>query len=402
MSDGRRLTAVAAVILAVCTGCAQSPPPAPEISVGPAEAVRLVQPPTDTDDGWTLSTLAAEGVGPEPVARLLKQIETGGYTGIDGLVIARHGRLILDRYFGSYGPRVVHQTRSTFKSITGLLVGIAVAEGVLDLDEPVTPLIARFHAPDGVDPRKRAITVRHMLQMQSGLDCDEMPGRGPERESKANEAPDPLAAHFAVPMAGDPGSRWRYCSANTYLLGVALKAALFRSTDYKLPLYLDEKLFRPLGIKAYRLGGQRSAHRPMHGGAHMRPRDLAKIGQLILSRGRWQGRTVVPPDWIDSIRAHGVETDWSWTGGLSPRELPGGHATYRHQWFKTVLPVGGRDFHLVHSWGNGGQFIVAVPAEDLVVVVTGSNYGWRNVEKQKQVFHMLQRYVLPALSSAPA
>ncbi len=343
-----------------------------------------------------------QGFDPNPIAALLNQIDAGGYVGIDGLVLARGGKLVLDRYFGGYGPRVAHQTRSTFKSITGLLAGIAVAEGVLDLDEPIAPLIARFHAPDRIDPRKKAITVRHLLQMQSGFDCDEMPGRGPERESKANEAPDPLAAHFGTPMAEDPGTRWRYCSANTYLLGVSLKAALFRNTDYKLSLYLDGKLFRPLGITAYRLGGERAAHRTMHGGARMRPRDLAKIGQLILSQGRWNGRQVVPPDWIDSIRTDGVATDWTWTGTLDLGGATPRRSTYRHQWFKTVLPVAGRDYQLIHSWGNGGQFIVAVPAADLVLVVTGSNYGGRNLEKQKQVFHMLQRYVLPAVSNAPA
>jgi len=402
MSEGRTVTALAAVVLSVCTGCAQFSPAPSEITVDAAEVARAALPPGDIDDGWPLSTLTAEGIDPHPIARLLKQIDTGGYTGIDGVVMARHGNLVLDRYFGDFGPRVAHQTRSTFKSVTGLLAGIAVADGVFDLNEPIAPLIARFHAPDGVDPRKRAITVRHLLQMQSGFDCDEMPGRGPERESKANEAPDPLAAHFGVPMAGEPGKRWRYCSANTYLLGVALKAALFRSTDYKLPLYLDEKLFRPLGIKAYRLGGLRSAHRPMHGGARMRPRDLAKIGQLLVSQGRWTGGQVVPASWIDSVLRDGVETGWSWTRSVADGKAFRRTSLYRHQWFTTVLQAAGQDHRLVHSWGNGGQFIVAAPEERLVFVVTGSNYGWKNVEKQKQVFHMLHRYVLPALQNAPA
>ncbi len=352
--------------------------------------------PADIGDDWPVSTLAAEGLDPGPVAALLERIDDGGYTGIDSFTLARHGKLLVDRYYGDFTPERLHETRSAFKSITGLLAGIAIDEGFLRLEDPVLPLIARFHTPaDAAD--KQAITVRDLLQMSSGFDCAEMPGREPFREAKINKSADILAGHFGLPMTDTPGTRWRYCSSNTYLLGIALKSALIGHLHFSMQAYLDKRLFWPLGIIAYRPGGYGSTHLAMHGGARMRPRDLAKIGQLLVAGGRWRDRQVVPAAWIAAILVDGVETDWSWTRTLVDGPAFRRPSRYQYQWFQTDLPVGGRDVRLVHGWGNGGQFVVAVPAYELVVVTTGSNFGFRKLGKQKQIFDMLYRYVLPAV-----
>gem|GEM_PF-1187434 len=370
----------------------------PEPVVGAADLARLETAPAEIDDDWPRSTPVAEGVDPRPVATLLKRIDDGSYVAIDAVVIARNGHLLAERYYGDYGATRLHQTRSTFKSITGLLTGIAIADGILAPEMPVAPLIARFHAPADGDARKQAITVDDFLQMASGFDCDEMPGRGPHREDAANKSADRVAAHFDLPMADAPGGHWRYCSSNTFLLGVALNSALLQNTYFGLGNYLHDRLFGPLEIRSYRLGGQTSAHLSMHGGARMRPRDLAKIGQLVVAGGRWRDRQVVPAAWIGQLQEDGAETGWSWTDSLGVEAAFQRTSKYRHQWFQTDLAVAGRDVRLIHSWGNGGQFIVAVPSRALVVVVTASNYGARNLEKQKQVFHMLHRYLLPAVA----
>ena len=104
----------------------------------------------------------------------------------------------------------------------------------------------------------------------------------------------------------------------------------------------------------------------------------------------------MPATWIEYIQVAGVKTDWSWTGGVLNDAGSGQHSRYQSQWFQTDLHVRTGSVRLLHSWGNGGQF-VAVPAFDLVVVVTGSNYGARYVQEQKQIFDMLHRYILPAI-----
>lgn len=361
-----------------------------------ASDARVETTPADIGDDWPISTLAAEQIDPAPIAAMLRRIDDGGYAGIDSFTLVRHGKLLVDRYYGEFTPESLHETRSAFKSVTGLLIGTAIDEGFLSLDDPVLPLIARFHTPDDATD-KQTITVRDLLQMSSGFDCSEMPGHGPFREDKINESDDVLVGHFGLPMADAPGARWRYCSSNTYLLGIALKSALVKNLHFSMQAYMDKRLLWPLGITAYRPGGYGSTHLAMHGGARMRPRDLAKIGQLLVSGGQWQDRQVVPAGWIAAILADGVETDWSWTRSLADGAAFRRPSRYQYQWFQTDLPAGGRDVRLVHSWGNGGQFIVAVPAYDLVVVTTGSNFGFRNLAKQEQIFDMLHRYVLPAV-----
>lgn len=357
--------------------------------------------PESVHDGWPVSGLEAEGIDPRPIAVLLKRVKTGSYVGIDGLLLARNGKLVSELYFNGFGRERWHQTRSAFKSVAGLLVGIAVAEGRLDLDDLVAPLIARYHTPSDDDPRKRDITIRDLLRMASGLDCSEMPGTGPHRESAINDKGNSVAANFDLPMAGASGITWRYCSSNTFLLGVALKSALARDGLGSLKDYVDSRLINPLSI-SYLPAFSGEGHFSMKGGQKLRPRDLAKFGQLLVSGGRWHGRQLVPAEWIAEILSDGMPTDWSWTSAVAPGPAMQRQSSYRYQWFHTEMWVAGGDYRLIHAWGNGGQFVVAVPQLDLVVVTTGSNYGSRNIEKQKQIFHMLYRYILPAAAGTAA
>lgn len=361
------------------------------------DITEVTRPPARYHNGWSTAGLREHGIDPAPVAELVKRIRRGDYLGIDGVVLVHRGVLVAEAYFGGIARDDLHQTRSTFKSVTGLLVGIAISDGLLGLDDPVAPLIARYHRPADSSLRKQLITVRNLLQMQSGYDCSEMPGETPYREDKSNRSADKVAADFDLPVTAEPGTVWRYCSGNTFLLGVALESALLAWGYGPLKQYLEDRLMTPLNINHYAIGRTAKGHLPMHGGERLRPRDLAKFGQLLLSEGRWRGKQVVPEAWIAEILKPGVSTGWSWTGSLSSAPQTQRSSTYRFKWFQTLLQVKGTDYRLIHSWGNGGQFIFAVPELDLVVVVTGSNYGDRMIEEQKQAFHMLQTFLLPSV-----
>lgn len=404
VSSARRVLPCGAIVLLLLLslpGCLDAGPRGPRIerpgTVSEEEIAAVNLPVTQFYDGWETSSLRAEAIEPALIAALVKAIRQGAYKGIDGVVLTRHGLLVSESYFGHYAHYALHQTRSSFKSVTGLLVGIAVSDGLLDLDAPVAPLIARYHQPAEADPRKERITVRHLLQMQSGLDCSEMPGTGPYRETESNQSPDKVAADFDLPMTEEPGRVWRYCSGSTFLLGVALESALAGVGGETLKRYLDGRLLAPLGIHHYKIGRTSQGHLPMHGGESMTPRDLAKFGQLLLDGGQWKGRQVVPAGWVGDILKPGVETDWSWTDALPKEAQARRFSRYQYKWFQTALRVGEKDYRLIHSWGNGGQFIFAVPDLDLVVVITGSNYGNAKIGAQKQAFHMLRNYILPAV-----
>lgn len=365
--------------------------------------------PMETSDGWRTSTLTAEGIDPAQIAALIEQIQAGAYVNIDGLVIARNGKLVSETYFGTYRDghtkqelpydrEALHETRSSFKSVTGLLAGIAINSGIVRLDGSLLPAVAHYHAIENTDPRKQRITVETLLNMTSGFDCYEMPGRGPYWESEFEGKSDLIKSHAELPMIDEPGGKWRYCSTNPILFGVVLAVQLEKSGYGTVQSYLDENLMGPLNIVHYRTGNLPHKIMSMHGGQRMRPRDLAKFGQLIVSGGVWDGQQVVPASWVQEIRKSGVKTDWSWTNRVSFDPVMQRNSSYKYLWFRTPLRLGDRDVELIHSWGNGGQFIVAVPEHDLVVTVTASNYGAERIEEQKQIFHMLHKHILPAIN----
>ena len=128
-------------------------------------------------------------------------------------------------------------------------------------------------------------------------------------------------------------------------------------------------------------------------------RSLAKFGQLILSVGIWNGRQVVPATWIFDTVKQGVPTGWSWTSSVGDEPHLQRPSSYRFNWFQTPMQVVGREYRLIHSWGNGGQFILAVPELNLLVGTTGSNFDEDRIEEQKQIFHMLYSFILPAAAS---
>lgn len=371
--------------------------PAPPIS---EDDIRQIDtPPVYDDDGWEISRLQAEGIDPSPIAELLARIRRGDYVDIDGLLIARNGHLVAETYFGGFERLSLHQTRSSFKSATGLLIGIAIADGLLELDDPVAPLLARYYEPKDICQWKRRITIRNLLQMQSGFDCFEMPGIGPFWEVETNKSQDKVAADFDLSMVDEPGTTWRYCSGNTFLLGVALESALAEGGKDSLKQYLDDRLMNPLSIANYSIGRTSKGHLPLQGGECMTLRDLAKFGQLLLSGGNWNGRQVVPEKWISDTLKQGTTTGWSWTSSVGDEPLLQRPSEYRFNWFQTPMQVMGRDYRLIHSWGNGGQFILAIPELDLLVGTTGSNYSEVLIEEQRQIFHMLYSFILPAAVS---
>ncbi|MGO1120995.1 serine hydrolase domain-containing protein [Rhodovibrionaceae bacterium A322] len=373
------------------------------------EIAEVNTPPKAENDGWPVSQLSTEGIDPAAIALLHKRIKAGEYVNLHSLLIARHGKLVSEAYFGSftsqssqqrkaYGRQTLHQTRSSFKSVTGLLAGIAVTEGIISLDDKLMPLLSDYQDTPTTDPRKEDITLGQLLNMTSGFDCAEMPGDRPQREKELRDPFNMVRSHAGQPMSDQPGRTWRYCSSNPMLFGFALQAALTRQNLGTVKHLLDSRMMTPLGIGSYKTGFSPQRLMYLHGGQKMRPRDLMKFGQLLVSEGRWRGYQVVPESWVEDLLSPGVPTDWSWTASLGSAPQFQRPSRYRYQWFQTRIPLAGEDLTVFHSWGNGGQFILAVPDLDLVVTSTAGNYGEERAEEQMQIFHLLYHAILPAIS----
>ena len=321
----------------------------------------------------------------------ITDIKNNLYTGIDSVLVYQDNKLVTENYFNGYSRFKHHHTRSTFKSITGILAAIAFDKGILDPEEPVVPLLSRFHKLESINALKASIKVKDLLHMVSGLDCAEMPdSKGTNHEFGIDEGPTPLKYGFSIAMAMKPGKEWHYCNANTFLLGVTISAGLERAGIPGIDKFSKENLYSPLDIIEYRTFTTPDGYLYAAGSARFAPHDLAKFGLVVLNKGIYNKRQIVSQKHIQAILDGVVDTHWTWTDDIR------GHTPFKerygYQWHRTVFEIAGTQIPVSHSWGNGGQFIFVVPSQDKVVVFTGSNYN--DISKQKKVFEIMYKYLL--------
>lgn len=269
---------------------------------------------------------------------------------IRSLVVVRHGALVDERYFGGTTQDTRADIRSGTKSVMALLVGIAMHGGVLG--GPSERLDALLRPPVTVPTGpKAAITVDDLLTMRSGFEWDESTAAAYNAWAGAPNQVDFLLER---PLADPPGTTFRYDTAAVHLLSVGLSQASGGSTE----TYARRSLLGPLGIAADTWETDDQGFHNGGSGLALRPIDVARIGQLVLQRGASAGRQIVPASWIDTMLATHVTVRAS-VGPL--RDL-----RYGYLWW--LGTANGQEIQF--AWGYRGQFLVIVPARDLVVVVT--------------------------------
>jgi CubicO group peptidase (beta-lactamase class C family) len=350
--------------------------------------------PAALDDGWTIAgpeEVGLDGVQLCDLDGFLKQWPTAN---IHALVVVRHGKLVVEHYrtgrdlrfagedrgVMKFSPTGKHDIRSISKSTTELLVGIALGEGQYPgLGAPVFdsfPEYAELRTPE-----KTRITFRHLLTMSPGLKWDENAAwTSPNNtERPMFEAADPFRYTLGQPVAVAPGTVFNYSGGASSLLG----RVLAKSTGRRIDDYAREKLFGPLSITDFEwLPFANSPEIAAFGGLRLRPRDLAKLGQLMASGGRWNGRQVVPADWIAESVKPRLNTD-------------GSLLYYGYQWWLGRSLLRGRDLAWIGGIGNGGQRLYVVPDLDLVVAINSAHYG--SPLQGTIPISILNRFVLPAV-----
>jgi CubicO group peptidase (beta-lactamase class C family) len=308
---------------------------------------------------------------------------------LHGVIVARGGRVVLERYFegeqnswgrllgrAQHGPGTLHNLYSVTKSIVALVYGVALAEG--KVPPPDAPLYAQFPEYGSLveaDPRRAERTIAHALSMTLALQWNEIlvPYSDPKNDEIGMEmAKDRYRFILERPVIGPPGKRWLYSGGATALLG----RIIARGTGRSLPDYARAALFDPLGLGPTEWINNRDTwaaarYGPGDGepvaasGLRMTPRDLARIGQLVLDNGVAGGRQRLPKSWLDQC--------------LTPRVSVDEQRRYGYQWYIGDFQYGSRQHPRLDRWvgcfGNGGQRLFVMPALDLVVAVTAGNYG---------------------------
>ncbi|UCF20547.1 MAG: serine hydrolase [Gemmatimonadota bacterium] len=341
------------------------------------------QAPESLGDGWPTAEPAAVGLDVAPLGEMVRAIVDQEMTLTHSVLVARRGRLVVEEYFYGFDRDTWHDMRSASKTVTSALIGLAIDERRIEsVQAPALGFFPRYRSYANWDSRKAQITVRDLLRMASGLDANDSDPRSAASEGAYQSQiaqPDWVKLALDAPMIADPGSNSLYGGANPLILGGILEAALEEPVEW----FADRTLFGPLGIGEYKFILDPIGIVYMGGGLYMRPRDMAKFGQLYLDGGTWQGKRVLSEEWVRESTGK--------YGRLAPLDR-NGHQ-YGYLWWHHVYRVGDRTIETIEARGAGGQYIFVVPSLELVAVITSGNY--RN-GRFRQPEEILERFVLPA------
>jgi CubicO group peptidase (beta-lactamase class C family) len=328
-------------------------------------------------DSWSVSAPVDAGFAAGLADKLDAGIRSGLLSGLHAVLVSRRDRLVLERYnpgadedWGrslgtvSFGPDTLHDLRSVTKSIVGLLYGIALDRGLVP--PPAAPLLAQFpeYADLAADPARARLTIRHALTMTMGLAWDEnRTYKDPKNSERAMEnAPDRNRYVLEQPIVAAPGEKWIYGGGAVALLG----ALIARGAARPLQEFAREALFEPLGIRRFEWATGRDGVASAASGLRLRPRDLLRIGTLVLAHGEWNGRQIVSRAWLDASFRPAIPT----TGNLAGIQF--GYLWYLSE---ATVPALAGPYRWIAGFGNGGQRLWLMPDADLAVVMMCGNYN---------------------------
>lgn len=348
--------------------------------------------PVEADGEWPTATPEGAGLNAALLCSLNQKLDASPEMNVHAVIVVKGGKLVYESYHAgedqkwgrelgltSYTPKMPHDVRSISKSIVSLLFGIALDQKLIaSLDVPVFT-----YFPDQAalrTPEKDRIQLRHLLTMTSGLAWDERRAYSdPENsERKMTESTNPNRFVLGQPVMNAPGRKWDYSGGSTQLLAGVLQ----RSTGKWLTDFAREELFEPLGIKQFewvkmRANGEVAAAY----GLRLRPRDMAKIGELVLAKGMWNGRRIVSEAWIEESTVARTDVADS--------------LRYGYHWWRDEGKAGDRQVSWIAAQGLGGQRIYIVPAFGLVVVITAGLYD--SSSQDWVSFDIFDKYVLAAI-----
>jgi CubicO group peptidase (beta-lactamase class C family) len=300
---------------------------------------------------WQTSTPEEQGMDSAALAKL---VAYGTGRSLDSLLIARHGKIVLDAYYAPYSADVPHIINSATKAVIGTLAAMAMKDGLLDsTDHPMLDFFADRNLTD-IDDRKKAITVQHLLDMTSGIDWREPTDGLPVSFFEMERSPDWTKFILDRPMSNAPGDIFNYNSGNPQLLS----AILTKLTGMSAEEYARTRLFGPLGITDWNWRKDPQGNSTGGNGLALLPRDMAKIGYLYLRNGQWEGRTLVPPAFVERS-SHA-------TINMNVRFEP----AFRYSNYFWALP----ERNVYMAVGYHCQVIMVFPALDIVAVTTARDF----------------------------
>jgi CubicO group peptidase (beta-lactamase class C family) len=339
------------------------------------------------NDYWIKDMPSSVGISEGPLHEMESAVRE--MKKITSVLVARHGRLVYESYFNGSGLLELQNTRSATKTVTSILVGIAIDKGFIPgVDAKVFPYFPDRQPVKDPDGRKERITLEDFLTMSSILECDDSNAFSRGNEERMYVVEDWVKFTMDLPVRGFPawtmrpeqspyGRSFSYCTAGSVVLGSILE----RATKMPVQEFAREHLFTPLGIKNVDWQYTPLGTAMTGGGLSMRSRDLLKLAQLFLNDGNWNSNRLVSGEWVKTSTRPHVRVD--------------DETEYGYLWWLRKLGTGQRKFQSCLMQGNGGNKVAIVPELDVVAVLTSTNYNTKGMHDQTD--RLLNDYIIPAV-----
>lgn len=306
-----------------------------------------------------VASLEEAGFNRDSIQNLIDSISASSRIDFRGIVVLKDNQIVIEEHFNSFMRMSILDIRSAGKSVTALLLGIAIKEGLIEnLDQSIYSLFSQ-NKDVSVNEDYKKIKLRHLLDMSSGLDADT------DRPETVGQAGNWMSREdwkeylLNVPVTAQPGENWVYADINAVLIGMAIEEA----SGMSLRDYAHEKLFKPLGIEQVYWYTNTANQTGGAGNLYLSTFDFAKLGLLVVNEGKWAGRQFIDSNYIKELIEH-KKFD------LSPYANG-----YGMLWYKTSGTIKGKEMDYLFAAGNGGNYLVVVPEEEMVIALTSSAYG---------------------------
>ena len=348
---------------------------ATEVASAPASDT-LYQAPSDLSDGLTVGNAADHGLSIDALNAMAAARQSDSWQKIDSILIMKDSTLIFESYHNFYAAGRRHDMASITKSITSLLVGIAIDQGhISGVDTPIYTYYTDTPYNDYFDEAKRAITIEDVLTMRHGLDCDDAEDTKMKRFRAWLRSADRMADILSLPMVHEPGTHTAYCTMATDLLRPVLEGA----TGMSVQDFAQSALFSPLGISNFGWNKTDPDQLGMGYNGSARPRDVIRIGQMVADQGVWQDEQIVSSGWIEQ--------------SFTPRgQLYG--VDYGYLWYSEPYEIDRRTIPSRLAMGQGGQLLILFPTENAVVMINA--HDW---DGKLNFYDFVAGWVLPAIIS---
>ena len=356
--------------------------------------------PDQLDDGWVTESLRDAGIDQKILYNLMNRICATPEHNIHSILIIKESKLVFEEYFegekfklgkytGEYGftRDDLHTLCSATKSFASALTGIAIDKGyIASADLKVFDFFPEKSDLVSLTPGKGNLTIRHLLTMTSGLQWDD---ESTSYYDPANDMyqlftrSDPMRFILSKDLVKVPGTFFEYANCNTNLIG----EIVHRASKMRLDIFCDSLLFSKLGIKVYEWQKIKPEIIFISGDLMLRPRDMAKFGQLFLNKGEWDGEQVISEDWCTLSTSKHIDPNdfsgnFSWSDG------------YGFQWWQKDYTSSRKAYHSYFASGWGGQLIIVIPELETVIVFTGGNYF---SNEKISCYEIVEEYIIPAL-----